>query len=751
MPSPTKGIALASLPLTLLAACSSSDSDDAPPQISSLTAPEGVSVVEPDTSDVSTGNGSFPNAGNQFPVDSDYVTDAAGVRVIDPSVEAVDTANGIMCQIGMTRFWQFVNKAAYTAQVDTALCGEEPDISESGAVTPRIHVFTMDVDRASNDDPQVASLWLPLENGGAPTVINAELTVTASPSQGDRYGAFELNYAGVPDGGTIANPSMYGVLSSQLGDNGFSFYEGFGDINVPAANPGDEARLSQLVLTIDPVTGEGAAKITQSYRENVGAGDTGIISSTWRVVFDAANVVRQLDAAPAVALSRGDYVNHVYRYNLYHNQGENLGQRVSLNAGISVELSTGAYGWVGYHGAWAPYGESFNDGDTVTAEGEDGDITYDVVEAPGRLKRITRDTLPLAELGTQTFEWWEGASRFQVAYSGVEWQRMAEWNQGTESWDALGTPTMIDVSAAGGFLQMWSPFLGGVNYEDGDVDITFFKDELVDGSDDVFTGVADIELFATINAIKSEIDLADANAGDIYLAEPVNVSNAHRYVFDPSDMTLRLDSGGGTMVGVGLADGVEPNQGPNTWGMQSGPMVTATQLASMTSIYDVFDESEFYFYETGHNTWNKYIGLTDSLGEFLSFDAPLDLLYTHATVDDMNADATYDGQQILLNYNGPGRLFGIPGSEVSLGGQQDRWFPNFSLKDGTLVGPNDEYIVRALGVDQTLVVDGGGAPQLDITDADALVVPDASTYVAPDIGTQPTINGPPAVIDGVIQ
>ncbi len=748
----SKTLPLIALPLTLLAACSSgSDSDAGPTQVAGLTAPEGVSVVEPDTSDVSTGSGNLPNSGLQFPADSDYVTDAAAVRVIDPSVEAVTTANGILCQIGMTRFWRFVNQPAYTAQVDTTLCGDEPEISESGAVTPRIHVFTMDVDRESNTAPQTASLWLPLEEGGVPTQIYGEVEVTASPAPGDRFGAFQLTYAGVPDGGSVDSPTIFGVLASDEGDNGFRFVEGFGDINTVTTMPGEQAALSQLVLTRDPATGQGAAKITQSFREFSGGSDSGIMSTTWRVVFDAANVVRELDSNGTVALARGDYVNHVFRYNLYHNTGDNLGQRVDLNAGMGVRLPSGAYAWVGYHGAWAPFGESFVNGGTVEAETDAGIETFDVVQAPGRLKRISRESLPLTDLGTQRFEWWEGADRFQVAYSGVEWQRVAQWDSNNEVWNELGSATMIDVAAVGGFLNMYSQFLGGVNFEDGDSEITYFLDTLVTGSDDVFTGVANLELFATVNAIKSEISLADANAGDIYLDPPVNITNAHRYVFDPATMTMGLDSGGGVLVGVGLADGVMPDQGPNLWGMQSGPMVTGPQRASMTTIYDVFDEDEFYFYETGHNTWNQFIGLTDASGEFLTFDPPIDMLYNHVTANDMNDDSTYDGQQILLNYNGPGQLFGIPGSDVNLGGQNDQWLPNFSLKDGTVVGPNDEYIVRALGVDQTLVVDPGGAPQLDITNADALVVPDASIYETPDIGAPPTITDPPAVVNGVIQ
>lgn len=752
MTQPHKSLALASLPTLLLAACSGSDSNDGPEIISALSAPDGVSVVEADESDISTGGGTLPNAGSQFPVDSDYVQDAASVKVFDPSIEALDTANSILCEIGFTRFFRFVNAGPYVAQLDTSLCGQEPEVTEGDGVQTTIHVFTMDVERESNTAPQTAKLWLPLEESGTPTLINAVLGVNTAPSAADRFGDFQLTYAGVPDGGTVQNPLMYGVLASESGELGFRFLENFGDVDQPAANPGDFSQRLQLAMERDPVTGSGAAKIVQTTRGNFGSGDSGAQTATWRVVFDGVNVKRQLDAGPVIALSRGSYTNHVYSYNLYHNGGELNGQRVELNAGIGVELPSGSYGWVGYYGAWAPFGETFSNGDTVTAD--DGATSYTVVAAPGRLNKHTRSSLQLSELGDQRFEWWQGG-RFQIAWSGVEWQRVAEYDFNADTWTELGTPTMIDVAGQGGFLSMWSQFLGSVSFEDGDSEVNYFQSELVTGEDDLFTSGSSVELYATIEGLKGEISQTDADNGDVYLPTPGSLGAAHKYALSTADMTLMHDvnGDGSSLVEVGLDTGVVPTQGPNTWGMRSGPLFTAADLASMSDVYDVFDLTTFYSYETGHNPWNGFVGLTDSLGDFVTFDAPIEFLYTHSTFNDMNADATFDGQQILLSYNGGGKLFGIPGEEIDIDGDMatDRYFPNFSLKDGAIIGESNEYIVRAIGVDQTLQVDAGGAPQLDLTNADSLTVPPVSIYETPLIGEQPVVEGPPAVIDGVIQ
>ena len=741
---------LVCLTTVAVAACSG-DVPDLSDGVQGLSAPEGVNLVDPDTSNVSTGDSGFPNAGSLFPAGSAYVTDAASVRLYDNSLEAIQTANNILCEVGLTRFYEFANKPTFIAQVDPALCGNGPTQNESEGQAVNLHMFTMDVDRATNSDPQTASLWLPLlENN---TLINGSIVVTSGPTANDRYGEFSLTYVGIPDGGTIANPAMFGVIASDAGENGFRFIEGQGDVDVPAANPGDRAELVQVAVERNN-NGTGSALVRRTSRSNDGSGDSGKIITDWRVVFDQTHVKKQLGADPEIVLSRTSFIDNVYSYNLYHNQGNDLGDRVELSSGTSVEFINGAYGWVGYFGAWAEPGVTFTDGAQVTAK--DG-TPYSVVAAPGRLMKYTSATLLLTEIGTQRFEWWE-ANRYQVDYSGGNWRRVAQWNDMNEEWDEIALPTIINVAGAGGFLGMWSQFLGPVTYVDGDLSISYSESELVTGSSDLFTGATngDVTLYATFNGLKGEIDQTEADNGDIYLATPVNIANAHKFVINEDTMTLMHDvnGDGSVMEQVGLDTGIIPASGPNMWGMQSGRMVLQTAWAGMSNLDDLFSETEFYVYETGHNPWNQLVALQQSNGAYLEFDEPVEFLYTHATGNDINGDATYNGQQIRMSYGGPGRLWGIPGSEqdVDGDGNTDQWFPDFSLMDGTTMGPNgNDYVLRAIGVDQALTPDPGAGATLNLADADALTLPPLSLYVVPDIGPQPTVTGGPSVIDGVIQ
>lgn len=748
MTTSTRTLALVGLSAAALAACSSGDSTTE--AIQGLTAPEGVELVEPDTTNVATGGSGLPNAGNAFPANSAYNTDVAKVRLYDKAFEAVDTANGILCEVGMTRFWEFTNLGPYIAQVDPSLCGNGGDGGQGDGQELLLHMFTLDVTRASNEVPQETNLWLPL-NENTPTVtINAEIEVESGPTGTDRYGDFSLVYAGVPDGGTVANPAMFGVLTSDAGENGFRFLEGAGDTTVPATNPGDRAFLLQAAV-VDNGDGTGAALIRQTTRFNNGGGDSGAQVTNWRIVYDQTHIKKQQDSGPEVVLSRNNYRDNVYSYNLYHNQGQNLGERVTVDSGISVRFTGGENGWVGFYGAWAEFPESFDNGDVVT---DTDDNQYTVVQAPGRLLRYQEETLSLAQITDQPFEWWDGGTRYRVAYSGVEWQRLAQWNDGTSQWDAITPPTMIDVAGIGGFLGMWSQSLGPVSYIDGAAGIDYFQRDVLLGNDAIFANGA-VEFFATIQGLRSAIDLTQANNGDIYLPT-VAPGSAHRYVLDPANMTLMHDvnGDGSVMTPAGLAANVEPNSGPNQWGMQSGRMVGTAAIGGMTNADDIWQESTFYVYETGHNDWNQLVALVDGQSNYLSFDRPLEFLYTHATANDINGDATFDGYQSLMTYNGPGRMWGIPGEETDADGDGtiDQWFPSYSIADGTTMGPTGgEYILRAIGVDQTLTVDPGAGGTLTLTDADALTIPSISLYVTPQIGTQPDVTDPPAVIDGVIQ
>ena len=83
----------------------------------------------------------------------------------------------------------------------------------------------------------------------------------------------------------------------------------------------------------------------------------------------------------------------------------------------------------------------------------------------------------------------------------------------------------------------------------------------------------------------------------------------------------------------------------------------------------------------------------DANGQFVSFDPPLKFAYEHGTANDLNGEATYNGKQFSLNYDG---------FELQIPWKYDpemgEWQPVFNLKDGTVLtdGNGVEYVVKGV-------------------------------------------------------
>ncbi len=752
-----------------LSACSGGGGTTA--TISGLSGPSNVSVVAADTTELTTGgstsSGMVAPGANTYPLDSDYVMDSANAFIYDPSMENLATVNSILCQTSLTAYGDMVNSGPYLAQIDVALCEKGGDQSSSGtgqsaAGDSQIEIFTVNSRRASSTGAQVVHFWVPGDDSGGGGMIRAEMNLRTAPTRDNPYGALSLDFAMPDSSGDYTNPFMRGrieTIDSTPGQIGFTFYEKMGD-TTNTHSLGEFSMDVQVAVSMASDQSTGAARVSVVERGNFGSGDSGAVASEWKLVFNDTHVKRQLDGGAITTLSRTNFDSKVWGYNLYYHTGANAGQRVSRNSGFGFRTQDDVYGWIGYHGLWVPEGTTLPTGSTVFQDnwGDDTVTEYTLLRSPGKLMRNTKNAMDLTELTGQTFSWWDGGSgtNFLVEYATASWWKLATWNNNSNSWDVLSSPVLIDVANdAGGWLEMWSEALGGqVSYVDGDTAITFYERKVVNASDPLFTNSTRVALYGYFDCLKAQMDAATVEAGNVYLAASSNVSTPYVYRFDASDLTLYYDSVGddSNPLAVGLATGEVPTSGSYTWGMNSGPLVTDT--AGLTDTWDLWGQDEFYTYETGHNDWNQYAAVIDSNGDMVDFDAPLQFLYTHAQAGDLNNDATYDGQSFFLEYSGAGSLHGIPYEGLDIDGDSnpDRWYPQFSIQDGTLMGPTGtEYVIRAIEMEQSLQADPGAAASLDIADADGLVLPDGSRYVMPTNGSLPVITDPPAVIDGVVQ
>ncbi|MEO0651089.1 MAG: hypothetical protein AAFZ65_10460 [Planctomycetota bacterium] len=763
------GLVLTALALT--ASCGGGSSSSGTTEVVGLAGPSEVTVVTANDSGPDATPGAAPGATvapgstSNFQASDDYFTDTTDEFVYDASLESLDTINEILGMSAQTAYTQRVNDGAYIAQIDESLLGGSDSgegNGQSSVDVPEFEFWTVTSTRESNSGAQTVYFWVPMEDpfgaGGSDFgTIFAEMTITESATELNPFGQFTIDFAGVQDGGSISSPVFFGELATVdalSGFIGFTFYETFGDINaVPGVGEFASERAAHVNMSSDQTIG--VARISNSERFNFGMGDSGIQNEEITVAFDETHMLSQQGANPSQCFSRTEFDEQVYRYNLYYATGENAGSRVELQGGFNFTTSDDVFGWAGYYGVWVPEGTTLNDGDTVERfDWETEETTpYTVVDAPGRLIRNTRSLLALSEAVGETFEWWDfGGSPgyFQIQWDGVEWVRTAQFNDMNGTWDAISPPTIINLSA-GDYLGMWSPTLGGsVNYVQGEDALTFFSEEFVDGEDSEFLN-NEIILYGFTEMLASTIDQTSAENGSIYLADETDVSNPYTFVFTGDDLTLRQHVGGSTFTVVGLAESVEVTSGPFTWGMRSGPMVT--DLTGVINPWDLWNVEEFYVYETGHNPWNRFTTLKDIDDEFATFDAPIQFPYTHATANDRNDDATYDGKTYMLGYGGAGDLFGIPFVGVDFTGdsEDDQYLPQFSLADGTVLGPTGtEYVVKAIDVQLNLADATGECGALNLGGAAILTLPDGTGYDEPTNGAEPTVTDPPTVVAGEV-
>ncbi len=697
-----------------------------------------------------------------FPATAAYNTDASRAHVYDPSMEALGTVNMILCVLKQTAYSGLVNEGLYKAQVDMESCEEGGDTSggETGQSSGAQKQFTMWVvesSRETNSSDQVITFWIPQNHGGSegPTEIRARMTIAEGVSDENPFGVFDLNWIDYfADSGLVRGFGNLHTLDVADGFIGFSFFEESGDVDsVPDPNTSASRVQANVTMTADQT--DGVAHIVRQERFDFGGGDSGLLSSEFRVAFNPDNVLRAEDSDPEVCLARDEFLQRTWRYNLYD---ATTGARVVRNSGFGFRTQDGEYGWVGYHGLWVPNGVTLESGDTVTRDtyGSTAPVDYTLFVAPGKLVKNSRNTLALTALAGEVFEWWvspgmgQPPARVRVAYQAPSWVITGEWNDGSHSYDPVEPPEVIDTSLHG-FLGMWSQSLGGpVNFVHGATSITYFAQEYVTQASDLFTGGSTVDLYAYFRALDTGITGVEAASGDIYLSDSTDVNTPHHYVFDRATMTLSLDTGGGFSP-AGLAEGETIASGPYTWGMQSGALVTST--AGFTTAYDIWNADVFYTYETGPNAWNKLTTVLDGLGDPVVFDAPLQFSYTHTTGDDANGDSANDGRTFLLQYAGAGQLHGIPHEGVDLNGdsQPDRWYPQFSIADGTLMGPTGtEYVVRAIESEYTLLPDVGGCVGMDLSGASSLTLPTSADWTDPALGALPAVSGPPRVIEGEV-
>lgn len=761
-----------------LTACGGGGSSSSSASVEGLSLPSDLEVVSVDEGTAgSPGIDTGDSPVNDFDDGADYFQDQSRSHVWDSALEPLQQIGKILGMIGQTRAEEFVNDGAYLALVDegkedigegSASSGSEGQSSGSNAT--ELNPWTVLSTRKSDKKPQITRVWVPQVDegdgggavggsgsGGTPTIF-AKAEVREGASDSNPYGSFDLNYAMKASTSKGSETYEKGILRSVDTVPG---YRGFGHTN--ESDIWEHSSRVEVRVSNDETEGIGRVIVT----EPDWAGDPeDSVTREFHIAYDTEHFVRRVDGGAPEVFERDSFDTNTWSYGLYHASGANAGDRVALTGGFPIQKD-GYHGWADYWGIWTEPGMSLSDGDTVTGfRPGGGELSYQAIVAPGRLMHVERQAIALADMDLVTFQYWTWDEGTQTSANnlveyrhdsgsgvGTFWS-IATFNDQDGQWEGLGDTGDDEqiTLQAGEWISFWSESLGGnVDYINGDTEMSVKKHSFVSG-EDLFEGGNALTLYGVVDCLRAGITEGEANQGDIFQNDglPGDLNDPYTYVFQKSDRTLYFDDSS-SLSRVGLVDGAEPDDGFYNWGMMSGPMVTdPATLAGLSSAWDVWQLDEYYMYETGHNEWNQFRALERNSVP-VTFDPPISFLYTHETANDVNGASDFDGETVFLQYGGFGNLWGIPHVEDESTG---RWYPAFSITSGTVLGPEGEYVIKAIDSELFLrdAVDTPAQRLIDALDiAGSLTPPAISEWEDPADLSKPTVTDKPKVVAGEIQ
>ncbi len=745
----------------VIASCGGgSDTDTVNGAIQGLSMPDAMDLVGVDaqTAGAAIAPGATVNPAVNFAANSDYNTDLVNAYMWDQTTEPLTTINDILTSVGQTKADVFVNTGPYLALVE-AVGGGDPsaraDSGQSSAANATVlEPWILKSTRASTTAPQIVRFWISQEENFGPDMviqdtIYGRASVSKEPSAADPYGDFSMDFAMVNDAdGSMMMKGALKTTNPAGPDLGFTFIMQ----DVSGMMGGD----TKVAVQTDQTQTTGKAHMSVPDFMNGGVKD-------FTIAYDQNYFLRS-DGTTTQLLDRNNFVRNTWGYNLYWAEdgpGHTAGQRVDIQGGFPFSYTVGnstEFGWVDYWGIWSPTPQNLTSGTTVTRDLPDGtQASYTVLRAPGRLMKITKRSVPLLDLDGESMEYWDWTTgdQYLVQYTAATdtFTEIAIRDQITWEWNTLTVPVDLAITPFQ-YYNFWSEALGGsLDYIGGETAMTVREQTIVSNDDTIFNGGNSLTLYSMTDNLRAGMTASQVEIGDIFMLEVTDPALAYQYTFLKDGRSLQYQG-----ADVGLLPGEVPTLGSYMWGMQSGPMSATDPVAlGITNSWEMWNLNEYYIYETGHNEWNQYTTLLDSQGAPVQFDSPISFFYTHATANDADGNSTYDGKKVFLTYGGERNLWGIPGQDTDTDGDGigDRWYPQFSLKDGTVMGPTGtEYVVKAVEMELFMQVSPDPIPsalQSDLSAAASLTLPNMNGWVDPTTVAPPTVADQPAVVAGIIQ
>jgi hypothetical protein len=711
-----------------------------------------------------------------MPSNSAYSTDLQSEYVQDSTSDSIASLNMVLCIFGSMGAGSEVNAGPYIALVDMNKC-DNKQASSAAAGATNYATAVLDVTRASNNDPMIGKVWLSMTEQGKAVDVFVHLSATQSPSAAQPYGLFRLDYLGKKDGVTGFN----GFVDSQAA-------------SISQFETGSNSSNTAMALSATS-TSAGAGTITS------------IGGPSFNFAYDA-NYFRRSDGTDDQCFdrSKAHAQRSVWQYGTYN---ANDGTRVDMaHPGFPI---VAAYAGVSYYGFANYWGINFQGLDlnsiadarpisamTITDQRPSNTTGYTLSKVGGKLTRWTQQSITLDSLNSIPFSF--GGDLTGRTDSGAvtgfqNWQ--VQWSSTSQTFSVIGTQQcgsnscvttpLSPVATINADAFDHEPMSGWADSYGGSINIppTGASHRAADPvyyyvQSSVIPGSASLALYC-LSQCPTAAALTAFQSGNAQ-SSPYGNGTDHQWFSAASADTVSYsfdaggleDNSGGTAVPLVLE---QPSQYPQGSmyaqnGIGTGRLFDAPfsslNCPSMTpagTVCEPANPTSYYTWVTGSQQWQQSLWLSSG-SSVVAFDAPQNISYT---VPNDAANGGYAGVPILLQFNGFGNLYGIPGNcvdpvnnaQVECNMPNARYVPLFSIPDGatmTLPNPSTPLIVKALNSEIRLKNLGASASSACAAMTFAAVAPPTGGTHDPSsssdafyIGGKPTVSAAPKVIDGVIQ
>ncbi len=709
------------------------------------------------------------------PSTSPYVTDPQSEYVQDTTADSISSLNMVLCIVGSMSAGSMVNAGPYIALVDMNKCDTK---KASGAAAGATNYATavLDVTRTSNNDPMLGKVWLSMSEEGKAVDVFIHLSATESPSSTQPYGLFRLDYLGKKNGMVGFN----GFVDSQA--SSISQYE-----------TGSNSNNTAMALAATSTT-SGAGTITA------------MGGPAFDFAYDATHF-RRSDGTNDQCFdrSKANAQKSVWQYGTYNAVD---GSRVDMaHPGFPIVASYAGTSYYGFANYWGINFQGLDlntipdaqpiSGLTVTDQRPSNATSYTLSKVGGKLTKWTQQTTTLDSLSSIPFSFGGDLTGLtdNSAVAGFQNWLMV-WSSTAKTLTVIGvqncdnngcvtTPlSQVTTVNANGFndkpVSGWADSYGGnitipptgLPHTPGDPVYYYLQSTVVPGS-------AALSLYC-LSQCPTAASLAAFQVGNAQTSPFGNgtdqqwftapAANTVSYSFDAGGLE---DGSGGLAQSLVLEQASQYPQGSmyaqngiNTGRLFDVPLLgTNCPMTIAGTVCEPGNPSSYYTWATGPQQWQQSLWLNDGT-VVVALDAPQNISYT--VPNDPAVYGSYAGVPILLQCNGFGNLYGIPGScvdpvnnaPVQCNVPNARYVPLFAIPDGatmTLPNPSTPLVVKALNAEIRLKNLGANAAACSSMTLAGIVPPTGGTHDPSDsadplyIGVKPTVTAAPKVIDGVVQ